>query len=90
MDFSRLLTHLKTTHWYGRLKAALATILTRELRDQDRAFRNFFEGRARYPRFRKRGNGQAVHFQIDQRQARAVGAWRERRVVVSAALIKVP
>ena len=68
VDFSRLLTRLKATRRYGWLRETPATVLTQKLRDQDRAFRNFFEGRARYPRFRKRRAAQSIRFQLDQRQ----------------------
>ncbi|MDT0618588.1 transposase [Salinisphaera sp. P385] len=68
VGISRLLTILKRTHRYAWLKATPATVLTQALRDQDRAFSNFFAGRARYPRFKKRGHAQAIRFQLDQRQ----------------------
>ena len=51
-DFSRLLTRLKRTARYGWLRDTPSTVLTQKLRDQDRAFANFFAGRAKYPRFR--------------------------------------
>lgn len=82
VDFCRLLTRLKATDCYGWLKAVPATVLTQKLRDGDPAFRNFFKGRAHYPRFRKRGNAEALRWQIDQRQARMMGAWKARRVAV--------
>lgn len=36
--------------------------------DQDRAFKNFFEKRGRYPRFKSRYDRQSVRYQLDQRQ----------------------
>ena len=68
VDYSRLLTVLKRTRRYGWLADAPATVLTQKLRDQDRAFRNFFEGRAKYPKYRKRRAAQSVRLQMDQRQ----------------------
>ena len=68
VDFSRLLTRLKRTARYGWLRDTPSTVLTQKLRDQDRAFANFFAGRAKYPRFRKRRTAQSIRFQLDQRQ----------------------
>ena len=67
VDFSRLLTCLKRTARYGWLRDTPATVLTQKLRDQDRAFANFFAGRAKYPRFRKRRTAQSIRFQLDRR-----------------------
>jgi len=36
--------------------------------DQDKAFKNFFEKRGRYPKFKSRNDRQAVRYQLDQRQ----------------------
>ena len=68
VDFSRLLTRLKRTTRYGWLRATPSTVLVQALRDQDRAFRNYFGGRAKYPRFRKRRSAQAIRFQLDPRR----------------------
>lgn len=38
------------------------------LRDQEKAFGNFFAKRAQYPRFRRRGQHDAVRFTLDQRR----------------------
>ncbi|KFI21229.1 transposase, partial [Nitrosococcus oceani] len=32
------------------------------------AFKNFFAGRAKYPRFKKRTHTQSIRYQLDQRQ----------------------
>ncbi len=42
--------------------------LTQCLIDQDKAFKNFFEKRGRYPRFKSRYDRQSVRYQLDQRQ----------------------
>jgi putative transposase len=67
VDFSRELTWLKRMAPYAWLADVPATILTQALRDQDRAFANFFTGRARYPRFKRRRSAQSIRFQLDQR-----------------------
>jgi len=82
VDFSRLLTRLKKTPSHDWLKATPATVYIQKLRDQDRAFRNFFEGRTRYPRFKKRAHAQAIRLQLDQRQARLIGRWKQGEVVI--------
>ena len=46
---------------------ANSTVITQTLRDQDRAFQNFFAGRASYPKFKKKNGLQAVRYQLDQR-----------------------
>ena len=79
-DFSRLLTRLKHTSRYGWLRETPATVLTQKLRDQDRAFANFFADRAGYPKFRKRRAEQSIRLQLDQRQVHrtstpTTGAW---------------
>lgn len=66
-DFSRELTWLKTIEPYQWLREVPATVLCQTLRDQDRAFSNFFGKRARHPRFKKRRHAATVRFQMDQR-----------------------
>lgn len=68
VDFSRELTFLKALDTYAWLSEANSTVLVQALRDQDRAFRNFFAGRAKYPKFKKRRRRQSVRYQLDQRQ----------------------
>lgn len=67
VDFSRELTWLKRLDSLAWLKQIPTTVLTQILRDQDRAFANFFAKRARYPRFKKRREGASIRFQLDQR-----------------------
>jgi putative transposase len=62
-DISRWLTQWKTTQGHEWLKLVPATCLTQCLRDQDRAFRNYFAGRARYPRFKRKGSAGSLRFQ---------------------------
>lgn len=54
------------------------------LRDQERAFQNFFAKRAAYPKYRRRGQQSAVRFTLDQRRSQVTqssGRWalREKR-----------
>jgi len=62
-DISRWLTQWKGTQGHEWLKAVPATCLTQCLRDQDIAFRNFFAGRAQYPKFKRKGNAGSLRFQ---------------------------
>ena len=67
VDFSRELTWLKTLEPYAWLRDVPATVFAQTLRDQDRAFANFFAKRARYPRFKTRRAAASIRYQIDQR-----------------------
>jgi IS605 OrfB family transposase len=62
-DLSRWLTSWKHTAGHEWLAEVPATCLTQCLRDQDAAFRNFFAGRARYPRFKRKSTCGSVRFQ---------------------------
>src|SRR5579864_732573 len=62
-DLSRWLTQWKRTAGHEWLAEMPATILTQCLRDQDRAFSNFFARRAHYPRFKRRSSSGSVRFQ---------------------------
>ena len=62
-DLSRWLTQWKRTAGHEWLTEIPATCLTQTLRDQDRAFSNFFAKRARYPKFKPRRTGGALRFQ---------------------------
>lgn len=67
VDFSRELTQLKKLEPYAWLNEVSSGTLVQKLRDQDRAFVNFFAKRAKYPKFKKRSHTQSVRYQIDQR-----------------------
>lgn len=67
-EISRRLTQLKQSCRYRWLCDATASCHTQKLIDLDRAFKNFFEGRARYPRFKKKYATQSVRYQLDQRE----------------------
>jgi putative transposase len=63
IDMSRWLTQWKGTEGHEWLKLVPATCLTQCLRDQDAAFRNFFAGRAQYPKFKRKGSAGSLRFQ---------------------------
>ena len=62
-DLSRWVTQWKRTPGHEWLAEIPATCLTQCLRDQDAAFRHFFGGRARYPKFKRRGMTGSLRFQ---------------------------
>jgi putative transposase len=61
-DTSALLTQLKQQPEYAWLNEVASVPLQQSLRHLDRAFRNFFEGRASYPAFKKRHGPQAASY----------------------------
>ncbi len=65
------LVELKAAYPWRR--EAPSHTLQQALRDLDRAFRNFFEGRAKYPRFRQRGRDDRFRFP-DSTQFRVKGS----------------
>ena len=58
----RLLTELKNNENYCWLKDVSSVTLQQSLRDLDKAFTNFFAGRARYPKFKKRNAKQSIRY----------------------------
>jgi len=61
-DTSALLTQLKRQPEYAWLNEVASVPLQQSLRHLDRAFRNFFAGRASYPAFKKRHGPQAASY----------------------------
>lgn len=59
---SQLLTEIKNNENYCWLKDVSSVTLQQSLRDLDKAFTNFFAGRARYPKFKKRNAKQSVRY----------------------------
>lgn len=82
VDVSRALTKLKQTRRYGWLAELPSALLQQKLRDQDRAFANFFAGRAGYPEFRKRGHSEAVRLTIDHRHRGRIRRWESGEIDV--------
>jgi putative transposase len=68
VGLSKHTTHLKRTSRFGWLKNSTADVLTQKLIDQDKAFKNFFAGRAKYPRFKKKSHNQSIRYALEQRQ----------------------
>lgn len=66
VDLNKELTELKRRPGMEWLRDADSQSLQEALRDLDRAFRNFFEKRARFPRFKSRKRD-AARFRIPQR-----------------------
>jgi putative transposase len=79
---SRQLTALKKEQcpW---LSEATAGCHTQKLIDQDKAFKNFFDKRAKYPRFKKRHQSQSVRYQLDKRHV-------EKNFSAEGKLMKLP
>ncbi len=76
------ITQLSREPGYEFLSAGTRACLTQTLIDQDKAFKNFFEGRAKFPRFKGRDDKQTVRYQIDQRQV--------TRTYAAGSLLKLP
>lgn len=56
------LTTLKNDPDYVWLKQADAQVLQQKTKDLDRAYKNFFEHRARYPNFKKKNGKQSIRY----------------------------
>jgi putative transposase len=61
-DLSESLTRLKQQDGYSWLSEVSSVPLQQALRHLDRAFLNFFEGRAKYPTFKKKRNQQSATY----------------------------
>jgi putative transposase len=68
VDISRHITQYKRTEKYSFLNEVTSTVLTQKLIDLDKAFDNFFKGRAKFPKFKKKLHAQSIRYQLDQRQ----------------------
>jgi len=80
VQLSRLLTASKVEKpWLAEVDRQ---IQTQALGDLDRAYQNFFQKRARFPRFKSRCGPQSVRFAFDHRHAGKVSAWANRILVL--------
>ncbi|MDJ0574205.1 MAG: RNA-guided endonuclease TnpB family protein [Xenococcaceae cyanobacterium MO_234.B1] len=61
-DTSKALTKLKKDPEKPWLKAVSSVPLQQGLRHLNTAFKNFFAGRSKYPRFKKKSNRQSAHY----------------------------
>ena len=65
VDIAKKLTEMKQRiSWLSNVPLSC---LQQSLRDQDQAFANFFEGRAKYPKFKSKFRKQAARVTIDPR-----------------------
>ena len=67
VDISRHITQYKKTD-YPWLNDCTSSVLQQKLIDQDKAFNNFFNGRASFPKFKKKSHAQSIRYTLDQRQ----------------------
>jgi len=65
-DMSRHITQYKKTD-YPWLNDCTNSVLQQKLIDQDKAFNNFFGGRASFPKFKKKSHAQSIRYTLDQR-----------------------
>ena len=82
VDLGKRVTKLKKAPSLSWLADVPTDCLTQKLRDLDTAFANFFDGRARYPRFKSRRGTQSARACIDHRHVGKVGAWSEGTMVL--------
>ena len=79
VDYSKtsaMLTKLKRSDEFSFLRDADAVALQQSLRDLDKGFANFFQGRARHPRFRSKHNNRQSYRTMNQRNnIRIVGKY---------------
>jgi putative transposase len=61
-ETSNHLTELKQDPEHEWLKEADSQVLQQKLMDLDRAYKNFFEGKAKYPRFKSRKSRQTIRY----------------------------
>jgi len=61
-DLKRRITALKADHDHGWLRAADSQVLQGKVEDVERAYRNFFEKRARFPRFKRKDAAQSIRY----------------------------
>jgi putative transposase len=82
MTVSKLITKLKKTSRYSWLNEIPSDVVAQKLRDLDRAYQNFFAGRARYPRFRKKSHSWSIRFNFDNRHSGKVKSWANGEMVL--------
>lgn len=82
LNFGPVLTQLKREPGHTWLTDCDTGVLAQALRDLQRAYANFFSGRARHPRFRKKGEAQSVRFLFHQHHPGKALAWDSRRLVL--------
>jgi putative transposase len=61
-ELKRMLTELKHDPEHEWMKGADSQVLQAKIEDLDRAYTNFFEGRAKYPKFKTRKGTQSIRY----------------------------
>ena len=84
------ITQLSREPGYEFLSAGTRGCITQTLIDQDKAFKNFFEGRAKFPKFKGRFDKQAVRYQLDQRQLAVISCSAKMANAAAATLGTCP
>jgi putative transposase len=79
---SRAVTQWKRQEETAWLADIPSDPIAQELRDLDRAFQNFFAGRARYPKKKRKLFGGSIRFVFDPRHAGKVRAWNEQTLIL--------
>lgn len=84
LELSRWFTELKKDAEAGRtwLAEIDSGVISQALRDQDAAFNNFFAGRGRYPKRKKRNGGAACRFVFDHPHTGKVKVWEADDLVL--------
>ena len=77
---SEFITHLKKQPGLAWLKSTPRDIYTQKLVDLETAFTNFFEGRTKYPKFKKKTHQQKVRLQLDQRLEKRKNCFKEGKI----------
>lgn len=88
VSLNRQVTVWKKTE-FPWLSDATAGCLTQALIDQDKAFKNFFEKRGQYPRFKSKWDQQAVRYQLDQRHIKSTYSGGEFLKLPKLGFVKV-
>ena len=79
--FAQVLTRWRGTDEHAWLEGVPPDVLAKKLEDQDTAYRAFFEGRGRYPRFKRKRDRQSVRVNLDPRHQGKTRAWAAGTIV---------
>ena len=79
--FSKVVTRWKRAGDHPWLEDVPGDVLAKKLEDQDRAFQAFFEGRGRYPQFKRKKDRQSVRLNLDARHTGKRLAWAGGQIV---------
>jgi putative transposase len=68
VPLSKHITALKKTSRFEWLKKSTANVLVQKLIDLDTAYKNFFDKKSQFPRFKKKTHSQSIRHALDQRE----------------------